>query len=219
MRTKETTQLNKSLKAATVKLILGGVGLLLLLSTLIYMTFAWYTKMVSVSGLKFDVAQWDFTANYAQDDFTVNVFNYSTLTSDKVAPGASGYIPLRLGAGQSDTDVSYAISIDRSSMSEEFRARIFFYYMDGSTKKYIGGSPTSPDAGKEPIEGEIKKGTNSELMIYWEWIYEAPTTDADAIAEWDAFDTAVGRNPELYEGDMNATLSVIGVEIKPRETN
>ncbi len=228
MKIKETTQLNKPLKAATTKLILGGVALLLLLSTLIYMTYAWYTKMVSVSGMKFDVAKWDFNANYAQTDFYVNVYKYSTLTEKKVAPGTSGYIPLELGAGQSDTDVKYAISIDRSTMSPEFKERIFFYYEEGNKKIYIGGAPGEEPSTDDatPIEGTIKKNSSTELEIYWEWIYEyvSPEGEESEAAEsnalaWDEFDTKVGKNPELYEGDMTAKLSVVGVEVTHQQTN
>ncbi len=229
MKNKETTQLNKSLRTATIKLILGGVALLLLFSALIYITFAWYTKMVSVSGMKFEVAKWDFNANYSESEFYVNVYKFAEIADKKVAPGTSGYIPLQLGAGQSEADVSFAISIDRSAMSEEFKERIFFYYYKNETdaannnKTYIGGAPgtaSNNENDSKPIEGTIKQGGSQELMIYWEWIYEYPKeTDSveanNAAVAWDEFDTNVGKNPKLYAADMNAKISIVGVEIKP----
>ncbi len=227
MKLKGKTQLNSPIRTATVKLIVCAVSLVLLLSSLIYMTWAWYTKMVSVAGMKFEVAKWDFTANYAMDDFYVNVDTYSAITGQHAAPGTTGWVPLKLGAGQSDTDVSYEISIDRSTMSEDFRQRIFFYYFekDENTntdlKTYIGDSPKSTDRKIDKIEGTIAKGDNGQsVTIYWEWIYQYPHSDETDAANlesaeaWDDFDTKVGKNPELYKGDMMAKISIVGVQVE-----
>ncbi len=240
MKPKGTMQLNKTLRLFSVKVILLGVTVLLLLSSVIFLTMAWYTKMVSVSGMEFHAAQWDFTANYAVDHIEINVFEYATLEKGRAAPGTGGMIPLRLSAWQSDTDVEYAITIDRSQMSEEFRERIYFYYLvdevvveNGETvtkqkKVYFNGSPTDPEAKDEILRGEIKKNGEMNMYIYWEWLYTAPASLTEGLepaarleveAAWDEFDTAVGKNPELYVQDMNAKISIVGVEVEPKQNS
>ncbi len=243
MKPKGTIQLNKLLRAFSVKVVLLGVALLLLLSSVVYLTAAWYTKMVSVSGMQFHAAEWDFTANFAIDELQINVYEYTTLSgTGRAAPGTRGEIPLQLGAWQSDTDVEYTISIDRGLMSEEFKKRIFFYYEDATGNKvYFDGSPedllkedqtTQPE--KQLLTGviDISQNTQKTVIIYWEWIYELPKPkeESEMTEEelnqwkekslvWDEFDTKVGMDPELYTQYMNAKISIMGVEVKPEKAS
>ncbi len=231
--TAQVTQLNKPLKAMLVKMVLLGISTVVLLAATIMFTVAWYTKMVSVSGLEFKTAQWDFTANYSVDEIAVNVYEYTTLTDEPdpvAAPGTKGYIPLRLSAFQSDTDIEFTLLLDRGNMSEDFQKRIFFYcYVDADgnilnteegTKVYLHGGP-SDVGGTEPTKpvpmtGTIKHGESTDVYIFWEWLYEAPTGSTTLEAEaWDEFDSKVGNNPKLYKEQMNAKISVLGVQMKP----
>ncbi len=223
------TQLNKPLKQLFVKMVLLGITVIILLAATIMFTVAWYTKMVSVSGLEFKTAEWDFTANYAVDDIAVNVYEYTSIRSDPepmAAPGTKGYIPIKLSAWQSDTDITFTLLLDRTSMSEEFQRRIFFYYYvdeegnilttETGTKVYLDGSPENPELEQVPMVGNIEHGSSTVIMIFWEWLYEAPDGSTEAqISEWDKFDTAVGKNPALYKEDMNAKISVLGVQVEP----
>ncbi len=210
-----------TLKEIYTKAILMGVALLLLVAALVFFTVAWYTKMVSTAGINLQAAQWDFTANHTVDAVTVNVYEYSSLSDEKAAPGTAGYIPIVLGARQSDTDIQYTLLVDRTTMSPEFQDRIFFYYNKeegGTTKKvYFGASPEDPDNDKlVEMTGTIPHGGTATVTIYWEWIYEAPEgSDSDA---WDEFDTKVGEDPALYITDMNAKVTVVGVEVNPKTT-
>lgn len=196
-------------------------GILLLLSVLMlvsagaYLTFAWYTKMTTVSGMEFHVAQWEFTANYEISDFQIEVMSYETLSGGKAAPGTKGEIPIRLGADKSDTDVSYEIWIDQSKMSAEFQQRIYFYKDQEMETPFVASSP---------ITGDIDYGTSKTVTIYWKWIYEykdVPEVDTTAsdFAEkskaFDEFDTAVGKNPEMYRDQMTAVLSIVGTQKMP----
>ncbi len=227
---RESTQVNKALRAVYGKAVLVAVTLVLLLSVLVFFTVAWYTKMVSVSGMNFQAAQWDFTANFAIDQMVVSVYDYSSLSEDHAAPGALGYIPITLRAIQSDTDIQFTIQVDRSGMSEEFQERIFFFYykLDENGDRiqdengqdlrfYFQGSPTDPTV-KENMVGVIEKGQTLQVQVCWEWLYEAPesATDEQKLA-WDEFDTQVGLNPELYAQDMYAKISIAGVEVNPQE--
>ncbi len=215
MKSRRTIPLNRSLKLFSAKMIFLGVTVLLLLSSVVFLTVAWYTKMVSVSGLQFHAAKWDFSTNFAVDTIEINVNDYTTLKEKRAAPGTSGKIPLKLSAWASDTAVNYAITIDRSEMSEEFRKRIFFYYKKGETKVYFDGSPNNPNAEDQIMEGQILAQGEAVLEIYWEWIYEAPEVETDETVRlaWDEFDTRVGENPDLFIQDMNAKISIAGVEV------
>ncbi len=226
MTPNKSTNPNKSLKTLSVKVVLLGASLLLLISSIVYLTVAWYTKMVSVSGLNFHVAKWDYSANFAIDNVEINVYEYTSMTKGHAAPGTGGYIPLELAAWQSDTDIEYSVSINKDAMSEEFQKRIFFYYYDEKdvdkiTKLYFGGSPENPNENNV-MTGTIARNGKKTVYIYWEWIYEAPTTgtapaDEAAKTAWDEFDTKVGKNPDLYKDEMTATISIAGVEVNPEE--
>ncbi len=240
MKLKLWTQLNKPLKVISMRVILLGLATVILLTSCIFMTVAWYTKMVSVSGLEFKTAEWDFTANYAIEGIAVNVYEYTTITDTPdplAAPGTKGYIPLKLSAWQSDTDVSFSVTIDRGSMSQEFQKRIFFYYcttdaagknlsnVETGYKFYLDGSPDNANIDNV-MNGTIKHGQSTEVYIFWEWLYEAPTNDSMTEAEkkavidaWDAFDTKVGKNPALYVDEMNAKVSIAGVQAEPVRKN
>ncbi len=230
MKMKKRTQLNKPLKMFIIKLALSSLALILVLTSCIYITLAWYTKMVSVAGLEFKTAEWDFTANYAVSDIYIDVYQYSTITDtpDRLAaPGTKGYIPIKLGAYQSDTDIEFSLLIDRLSMSENFQKRIFFYYCTDASGKissvetdnrvYLHGSPTDPiptTSNQVPLDGTIKRQSNTDVMVFWEWVYEGGTTDTEKEA-WDEFDTSVGKNPALYLDEMHAKVMIYGVEILP----
>ena len=78
--------------------ILLFVSLVLLCCVLLYVSFAWYTKMTSVGGMEFKAAKWDFSANYQVGDFTINVNKYSqdTINPHLAAPGTEGWTVLNL---------------------------------------------------------------------------------------------------------------------------
>ncbi len=229
MKKTKKAKLNKPLKVLSLKVVLLGLAFVLALSSCIFMTVAWYTKMVSVSGLEFKTAEWDFTANYAVSGIVVNVYEYSTITNTPeplAAPGTKGYIPLKLSAWQSDTDVSFTLLLDRKTMSEEFQKRIFFYYykdangaisnVETGNKIYLNGSPEAPNADQVLMEGTVPRGNSTEVYIFWEWLYEAPEGATDAEKKtWDEFDTNVGKNPAIYVDDMNAKISIAGVQAEP----
>ncbi len=208
------------------KFFLLGISCTLLIVVIVYMAVAWYTKMVSVSGMEFEVAQWDFNANQLLDDMKINVYQYSTISKANdpnpqlAAPGTAGYIPIKLSADYSETDVEYYITVDKTSMSEEFQKRIFFYYKDSS-----GNMHEFENKGND-LSGIIKARETKTINIYWEWIYELKPTPSgpegsytalqqEEIDANNAFDTEVGKNPTLYVPYMNATVKIAGVQVKP----
>lgn len=207
--------------------VLLAISILLLIASGIYLAFAWYTKMTSVSGLEFDVARWDFSANYSYNDYQLNVYKYSQVNSgngEKAAPGTAGEIPIVLSAKASETDVNYFILVDKSKMSREFQERIFFYEDEAMT------TMITPET---QLNGTIKCGEEDTVSIYWKWIYEfddipksgSKTQDGYDLIEnedeedFDEFDTAVGKKPDLYESQMNAVLRISGLQSEPTITD
>ncbi len=235
MKKQATQQVNKELKALSQKMVLLGVSLIILLGMLVYFSAAWYTKMVSVSGMKFEAAQWEFAANMSISDFNIRVYEYASLKTERASPGTGGWIPIELSAEESETDVKYTIMVDKTTMSKDFQKRIYFYYheknADGTDKLgadgkpirvYLCGSPENPAAEALALEGKLTRGTKETVMLYWEWVYapQGPYADSnntlyEAPEKWDEFDTNVGKNPELYESDMVAKVTIAGVEVKP----
>ena len=194
--------------------ILLVVSILLLIAAGLYFTLAWYTKMTSVGGLEFDVARWDYSANYSISDYTINVYTYSELTNKKAAPGTAGVIPFLLSAEESDADVNVKLTIDKSTMSPEFQERIFFYEDEDMTEMITDNA----------IVRTVEKGKTLEVPIYWKWIYELTVveedeTSAEKAEKFDIFDTQVGKRPDLYESQMNATVSITGLQATPTIKN
>ena len=98
-------------------LTLASLGLLVIV--LVYGTVAWYTNIANVAGLIFNVAEFDFTVNYAADNFVIQVDEYLNVNTDKAAPGTGGVIPVKVTAS-GDVGATYAINLDFSAMAPEF---------------------------------------------------------------------------------------------------
>ena len=61
-----------------------------------------------------------------------------------------------------------------------------------------------------------------EVPIYWKWIYEYDDipdgykmVEGEDANKFDIFDTQVGKRPDLYEPQMNATVSITGLQATP----
>ena len=197
------------------KAVLLGASALLLAAAVFYLTSAWYTKMVSVAGMEFSAAQWDFTASHTVDDMYINVYSYASLTTHKAAPGTAGYIPIVLSASESDSDVDFRITVDKSTMSEEFQQRFRFYY-----KTTEDGTETDFSDSSVEMTGTIPYRQSVTVHIYWEWLYEPTGEDVteEQIAAFNEFDTKVGQNPALYVQDMNARIRIAGAQAAPQQT-
>ncbi len=189
------------------KLALLILSLVLLVVVGIYAATAWYTRMVQVADMTFTTAQWEFLANEAMDAISLNVYEYSTLQSntenaqDPASPGTAGYIPVLLSAVEAETDVEYIVTIDKTSMSEEFQDRIIFYYYDSNGTSIEGGNDGTSTEGAistasgfashsanlvefsdvNYIEGTIDISENTSktviIYLYWEWVYELYPAD------------------------------------------
>lgn len=152
-------------------LTLASFGLLVMVA--MYATIAWYTNIANVTGLTFDVADFNFKVNYAADNFIIQLDDYLNVTDDKAAPGTGGVIPIQVQA-EGAVGATYAINLDLTNMAPEFQDRIrFFYYTkdaDGNYVEHLLGGDTAD------ITGTIVSSGSQTEYIYWEWIYTADIT-------------------------------------------
>lgn len=150
------------------------VSLLLLVEVIILGTVAWYTRISNVTGMTMDVAEFDFNANYVEEDFIVSVDQYLNVASGKAAPGTGGIIPIRLGADNSEVAANYSINLDFSETADEFRDRIRFFYYTLEDGRYILHNidpATSLNVGSA-LKGVVNTGENVYEYICWEWVYD-----------------------------------------------
>ena len=158
------------------KAIMLGIAFLLLVSVLLYLSYAWYTKMTSVTHLEFQTADWNMNANENIDNFTVNVYRYPPIQNgvgDIAAPGTSGYVPIVLSAKRSDSDADYVISVNKGTMSEEFQKRIYFYTSAtdfSSATEFV--FTTTAERDKNVVTGTVLAGASNTEYIYWHWVYD-----------------------------------------------
>ncbi len=127
------------------KLILMLVSATLLIVAVVYLATAWYTKMVNVSDLQFDVAQWEFSANNLVDDILLKVYDYNGVEQDYAAPGTAGFIPVDLSMADAQTDIYYTAWLDTSGMSEQIAARIAFSYLSEVERTETAGTADDAD--------------------------------------------------------------------------
>lgn len=171
-------QAGKEMKKKSAMLI---ISIALLIAAIVLLTYAWYTKFTSVSNIEFDLAEWDYRADYQVDDVVANVYDSAQITRQKVAPGTEGYIPVILSAEKSDADVEYFVRVNRTGMSSEFQQRIGFYYRNGDTledfrdKNFDNDTLIEFDKNNEDthlLAGKITKGQEKQITVYWRWVYD-----------------------------------------------
>ena len=212
----------KQMKRRAVLLIVSAV---ILVIVGIAITYGWYTKMVAVTGVEFEAAQWEFNANMQMDTIYVNAYRYYQVNPDTgeeefgrlAAPGTQGFIPINMSAESSDTDVMYEIIVDKTTMGKEFQDRIRFYRDPACTEEMLSNEDQTA------LTGYIHYHTSEVIKVYWKWVYEMtelyPTASPEEQDEWNAFDTRVGKNPELYENLMDLKLIIRATQSAPqRET-
>ncbi len=125
----ELEKLRRNKQALLTRVIIFAVAGVLICSSLVYLGVAWYTRITSTHAVTFDVADYDLAVNDNTDnEFLVNIYDYSNVKEKTAAPGTAGYIPLRLSARHSDIDVDYVITF-RNQMPEEIQKHIQFFYL------------------------------------------------------------------------------------------
>lgn len=178
------------LRKKTVTLI-ASFAMLLMLG--IFAAVAWYTRIIGITGMTFDAANFDFNADYVSSEFMVDVSDYLGGGGETaVAPGASGVIPILMQASNSDVAVEYTLNIDQSGTAPEFvdRIKFFYYTLDGGQYVRHDLYMDSPNQ----ISGTIDAGEEVYEYIYWEWKYSADITavlqyPTSGSGGWKSFET------------------------------
>lgn len=155
--------------------VLSGVSLLLVVILILAAVLAWYTRLTNVTGMTFDAAEFDINASYVSDSFIINPYDYSQIEDGLSAPGAMGYIPVRVyTSAENEVEATYSLNVDNASMAPEFEERIRFYYYTEEGGEYV---EHDLGLGTEDITGILGVGVDEATeYIYWEWMYEADIT-------------------------------------------
>ena len=191
-----------------------GAALALLIGVLVAGTVAWYTQLSNITGMTLNAAKIDIRANYASNTVIINANEYLNVDNNKAAPGTKGVIPLRVDAEGSETAVDYSISLNFSSMADEFKNRIRFYYYktENGTTSEVTIDPATAAATDSAIFGEVaKQGVNFEY-IYWEWVYELDDDWFCSNGVWYYKGTPAAGDPTRKNVKGEEKLSSVGTE-------
>ena len=191
------------------KSLLFFVSSMVLLIILLMAAIAWYTRVANTFAVGFNVADYDLAVSENIDkEYELNIFDYSNVTNQKMAPGTVGWIPLKLSAYRSDVDVTYTVALE-SKMPADVLKHMRFYYLeeaDGKTIHYgdrveptrnsdntvsfknykkvylddLTKDSSKTNNGLSTISDVLAKGTKGEtLCIYWEWYYDEAAAKED----------------------------------------
>ena len=180
---KPNTEKNESPSLKSVKrralVMIGSLGLLV--AVIVVGSVAWFTRVSNTTGMTMDVAEFDLRANSVTEDFIINVSDYLTSTDNKAAPGVKGVIPVIVSADNSQTDVTYSMTLDFSNMADEFKQRLRFYYYDTNGVEHTfnpsKNNITYIQATVKRGEGVTPNPNKNREYIYWEWIYELDNSE------------------------------------------
>ena len=192
--------------------VLSGVSLTLVTVLILGAVLAWYTRLTNVTGMTFDAAEFDINASYVSDSFIINPNDYNEIENGLSAPGAMGYIPVKVyTSGNNQVAANYRLNVDNASMAPEFAERIRFYYYTREDGVYV---EHDLGLGTEDIVGTLKVGTDDATeYIYWEWMYEAdikpvliapteyPSNEAEEYTEFTSMDEMT--NEDIYYAVYN----------------
>lgn len=162
---------------------LGVLALALTLATTCLMggTLAKYTSEVTGTGTV-AVAKWSFKADNTGTPSATETWAFTladtkaanaNVKTDRVAPGDTGSVVIKMDASGSEVAVDYSITIDKTGLSTTNGVIEFYSDKSCTTEIPVGG-----------LTGSIALddvGTAVEKPIYWKWV----TTDNTA-------DTALG---------------------------
>lgn len=178
MKLAERKKLNNSSEVTVAKqnmrrhAAVAGVSLVLIVALILGGTVAWYTRLVNVTGMTFEVAAFDINASYVEGSFIINPNDYTEIADGKAAPGSMGYIPVEITSSASnEVAVEYTLNVNDTAMAPEFSERIRFYYYTLENGEYV---EHDLGFGEEDIRGTLPVGGSAVTeYIYWEWEYTA----------------------------------------------
>lgn len=216
-------QIISTQKVLRKKSVMLMVSLCLVIVVLAALAIAWYTRVANTYAVTFDVADYDLTVNEnAEEEYLLNVYDYSSVRNQKMVPGTIGWIPLKISAYHSDVDVQFRIALDSKMDSELQKHLRFFVLKYAGTDNYVYGEvanandikntsqytivPLKPSVNGEGtatiISDTIRMGQGADsskiLCIFWEWYLDADTA-------YNAYPYSTYPDDGLNEADLNGT--------------
>lgn len=146
-----------------------AVGTVVLTIVLIFsLTVAWYTNVVQTGGLAVKAEQWEF-------DGKVELLMEDSIHA---SPGDEGVIPVRI-TNQGDHIVAASATVDKSSLSEDMRKRLYFY-VDTSMKRndetvdrvFISEKSSYTYTIFPHSTLELSETVRNGPLIKWMWVYD-----------------------------------------------
>lgn len=189
------------------------VTTILVIIVLIALAIAWYTRVANTYAVTFDVADYDLAVNENVDDeYLLNLYDYSTVANKKMAPGTVGWFPLDISAYHSEVNVTYQIALD-SKMPEDVRKHMRFYVL---ANKNAGNTATATVT--KPANGSTAASAEKKSFVYGDAQnavqnisqYEKVYLDQDVVISDDVKITDAGRSKRLciyWEWYLNANVA------------
>ena len=117
-----------------------------------------------------------------------NSMNAKGVAKNKIAPGVNGEFSIIISTRGSNVDMKY--SVDFQDITKD-KPNNLIYNIKGQTKRYS----TLQELENE-LKGTMKKGTEKEFIIEWEWAYETDNSQ-------DLVDTNDGIKLNNYKFKIN----------------
>lgn len=224
---KKETAMAREKRTLNRRAIMVLVSGLIVVAVLVAVGIAWYTRIVNSYSVTFEVADYDLAINNDQEEFKLDIYEYSEVVKRKMAPGTIGWFPLNVSAKHSQVDVSFTIALE-NLMPEKIAKHFRIYALqkaepDGSGgytyNLYYGDAlPKAEDVyakipgtdeplykklyidSKETVINDVMpKNSDKTICFYWEWYLDAERANADHIDDSDV----AGDEFEFYYDDTN----------------
>lgn len=147
---------------------LAIITVLLTIVLIFSLTVAWYTNVVQTGGLSFEAEKWNF-------DGQIELLSDETVS---VSPGDEGTISLRV-ANPGDHLVTVSATVNKSSMDEEMRKRLYFYVdtqvernSETVERAYISGLSSYTYTVYPHSELLLSDTVQNGPLIKWMWVYD-----------------------------------------------
>ena len=195
---------NKTMRIASLLLVLA-----LLTTCFVGTTFAKYTSSAEGTDVA-QVAKWDISVNDTQitvpnPNVSFNLFSTivdtvdgqtdADVTAGKIAPGTKGAFSLKV-TNDSEVSATYTISL-AVAQPAGYTIPIKFYSDEAmQTEIQPGNDGKYVFTGEklDPVGGTTAEATST---LYWKWVFEGGTAEADAADTALGIAAATGTAPEL----------------------
>ncbi len=155
---------------------------------------------INISLIQLDVDEnsentvhYDFDVSFenisSEDINLTNTINAKSLVKNKICPGTSGSFSIIITTKSSTVDMRYKVLFE--NITNDKTSNMCFK-IRGTDEKY-----STLQELEKSLSGIIKKKSQEEIIIDWEWMYETGENQ-NTIIQNDQVDTFEGRNLESY---------------------